>query len=98
MATPNQPMRTGSVTPQMRQQLAPFFRIAQSSVPGNVSNPGPVPVALLVQIQRQGIPFLGEPQFSNSNQGRDNFIPGAQGNSAGAPAIPLSAVHMIPQR
>jgi hypothetical protein len=57
------------------------------------------PPHFLVQLQRQGIPFLGEPQFSNSSHGRDTFSPGAQGNSGGAPAVPLSAMHqpLIPR-
>lgn len=99
MATPNQPMRTGPVTPQMRQQLAPFFRIAQSSVPGNVSTPPPPPAALMTILQREGIPFLGEPQYSNSDSGRGTSIPGAQGGGTGAPATPLSTMHqpLIPR-
>jgi len=99
IATPGQPMRTGPVTPAMRQQLAPFFRLSAAFVPGNISNPGPPPPGFAALLRREGIPFLGEPQYSNSNQGRDTFSPGAQGNNGGSPAIPLSTVHkpLIPR-
>jgi len=111
LATPGQPMRTGPVTPQMRQQVLPSFRLAQSFVPGtvhcpgSVSRPGQGPVCVVTpsfqaQLQKLGIPFLGEPQYSNSSWGRDTFSPGAQGNSGGAPAVPLSAMHdrLIPRK
>jgi len=99
IATPGQPMRTGVVTPEMRQQLIGAFRLAQALVPGNVSNPGPPSPLLRSALQQKGASFLGEPQYSNSNQGRDNFIPGAQGNSGGSPAVPLSTLHqpLIPR-
>jgi len=93
LVTPRQAMRIGPVTPQMRQQVLPFFRVSQSFVPRTVSTPGPPPPALMAALRRAGIPFLGEPQYSNSNQGRDTFSPGAQGNGGGSPAVPLSALH-----
>ncbi len=92
LATPGQPLRTGVVTPLMRQQLVPYFRLSQSFVPNGVSSPPPPPPALLALLRRGGIPFLGAPQYSNSNQGRDTFSPFAQGNGGGA-AVPLSAMH-----
>lgn len=93
VATPGQPMRTGPVTPQMRQQLLPFFRLSAAFIPGSISSPPPPPPALLAILRRAGIPFLGEPQYSNSNQGRDTFSPGAQGNGGGNAQIPLTTVH-----
>jgi len=99
MAIPRQPMRIAPVTPQMRQQLAPSFQVSQSHVPNTVSTPPPPPAALMTILQREGIPFLGEPQYSNSDQGRGTFIPGAQGNGTGTPAIPLPTLHqpLIPR-
>ena len=99
MTIPGGLMRTGVVTPQMRQQLAPFFRIAQSFVPGNLCTPGPLSPGCMALIQRQGIPSFGEPQFSNSDSGRNTFSPGAQGNGGGNGSIPLTTVHrpLIPR-
>lgn len=98
MTTPGGKMLTGPVTPMMRQQLAPYFRLSQSFVPGNISNP-PVPPGLLALLQRGGIPFpFGEPQYSNSDPGRNTFSPGAQGNG-GLGSFPLTTVHsgLIPR-
>lgn len=99
MTTAGGKVITGPVTPQMRLDLAPYFRLAASYVPSAVSAPPPVPPGLLRILQRQGIPFLGEPQYSNSSQGRDTFNPGAQGNG-GLGSFPLSIVHqpLIPRR
>ncbi|MCK9374823.1 MAG: FecR family protein [Syntrophobacterales bacterium] len=100
IATPGQPMRTGTVTPRMRQQILRHYQVAQIFTPTAVTSPGPPPAAVMTALQRSGTTFLGEPQYPNSNQGRDNFSPGAQGNGVGAPAIPLSALHqpLIPRK
>lgn len=97
IATPGQPMRTGPVTPQMRQQLAPFFRLAQSFVPGTVSNPPPPPAALMAFLRRAGITF-GNPLISQTDNFRNVYSPGSQGN--GTQVVPLSAMHqsLIPRR
>jgi hypothetical protein len=100
MATPNQPMRIGPVTPPMRQQLMPFFRLAQSFVPGTVSNPGPPPPALLAVLQRMGISF-GNPLIPQTDNFRNTYSPGAQGNNTGGGGgAPLSTVHqpLIPRQ
>jgi hypothetical protein len=99
MSTPGQPMRTGIVTPQMRQQLTPYFRLAASYVPNAVSTPPPVPPGLLAILQQAGIRF-GEPQYSNSDPGRNTQTPGAQGQNTGAGGgTTLSTVHqpLIPR-
>jgi hypothetical protein len=99
MTTAGGKMRTGPVTPLMRLQLIPYFRLAQSFVPANVATGGPVPPGLLRILQQMGIPSFGEPQYSNSDPGRNNFTPGAQGQG-GFGSFPLTTVHqpIIPRR
>jgi hypothetical protein len=99
MTTPAGGFQTGPVTPLMRQQLMPFFRLSQAFVPDSVSSPPPPP-ALMFLLRQQEIPFLGEPQFSNSSEGRNSFGPGAQGNGGGTVVAPLSVTHqpLIPRR
>lgn len=96
IATPGQPMRTGVVTPQMRQQLIGYFRLAQVFLPGTVSSPGPPPPGLLSSLRRVGITF-GNPLLPQTDQFRNTFNPSAQGT--GTLQTPLSAMHqpLIPK-
>jgi hypothetical protein len=90
-------MQTGPVDPAMRQQLLPYFRLAQTFVPGNILNPGPLPPGLLALLQGEGINF-GNPLLPQTDQFRNVFNPSAQG--AGSFQTPLSAMHgpLIPQK
>jgi hypothetical protein len=90
IVTPGQPMRTGIVAPQMRQQLSGYFQMTQSFVPGNVSSPGLPPPALMAALQRMGMTF-GNPLLPQTDQFRNLFNPAAQGN--GTPQTPLPAMH-----
>jgi len=96
MATPNQPMRTGPVTDIMRRQLAPFYQVTQSFVPGTVSNPDRRPRLCWSSCDRWGFLF-GEPQFSNSNQG-ETPLPREPRQQRWVVAIPCrSARPLIPR-
>jgi hypothetical protein len=97
---PGKKMQTGPVTPMMRQQLAPYFRLSAAFTPDILYNLPPPPPALMALLRQQGISFLGEPQYSNSNNGRDTFSPGAQGNGGVYGEFPLTTAHrpLIPRR
>jgi hypothetical protein len=90
IATPGQPLRLGPVTPQMRQEILPHFRVAQSLVPETVASPGPPPPALLARLRRAGIGF-GNPLIPQTDQFRNTFNPSVQGT--GNLQSPLAVAH-----
>ncbi len=96
MATPGQPLRTGVVTPQMRQQLLPFFRMAQSLVPSNVGTPPPVPPGLLAALQRAGISF-GNPLLPQTDNFRNTNNPSTVQGGTLQSTLPSSHQGLFPR-
>jgi hypothetical protein len=84
---PGQPLRTGIITPEMRNRLIGSFRVAQGDPPPSVTQPPPPPQQISLQ---QGL-SLGNPLISQTNQGLNTLNPAAQGNNT--LVAPLPAVH-----
>ncbi len=96
MATPGQPLRTGVVTPQMRQQLGQYFRLAQSLVPSNVGTPPPVPPGLLAALQRAGISF-GNPLLPQTDNFRNTNNPSTVQGGTLQSTLPSSHQGLFPR-
>ncbi len=96
MATPGQKLRTGVVTPQMRQQLGQYFRLAQSLVPSNVGTPPPVPPGLLAALQRAGISF-GNPLLPQTDNFRNTNNPSTVQGGTLQSTLPSSHQGLFPR-
>jgi len=86
---PGQPLRSGVITPAMRNRLVGGFRVSQGSPPPTVTQPPPPPQQVSAQ---QGI-TLGNPLISQTNEALNTLSPGAQGNNT--MVAPLPAVHDV---
>jgi hypothetical protein len=88
-SVPGQPLRSGVITPAMRNRLIGGFQVSQNNPPPTVTQPPPPTQQVSLQ---QGM-ALGNPMISQTNPALNTLSPGAQGNNT--LVAPLPAVHDI---
>jgi hypothetical protein len=84
---PGQPLRSGVITPAMRNRLIGGFQVSQNSPPPTVTQPPPPPQLI---VRQTGL-SLGNPLIPQTNPVLNTLSPGAQGNNT--LVAPLPAVH-----
>jgi hypothetical protein len=84
---PGQPLRSGVISPALRNRLIGGYQVSQNSPPPTVTQPPPPPQ----QIVRQTGLSLGNPLISQTNPVLNTLSPGAQGNNN--QMAPLPGVH-----
>jgi hypothetical protein len=104
-AISGQPLRSGIITPEMRQRLIGSFQIAQRiTAPQTVTQPPPPSEDLQAKLQQQRggqqEEMLGNPLISQTNQFNNTLTPGSQGGGGGGVLAPLPTIHrpLIPSR
>ena len=86
---PGQPLRTGIITPAMRNQLVGGFQVSLNSPPPLVTQPPPPPQLI---VRQTGL-SLGNPMIPQTNPVLNTLSPGAQGNNT--LVAPLPGVHEL---
>ena len=84
-----QPLRTGVITPAMRNQLIGGFQVSLNSPPPLVTQPPPPPQLI---VRQTGL-SLGNPLIPQTNPALNTLNPGAQGNPT--LVAPLPGVHEL---